>query len=46
MLEVTVEIINSVVEVTAELPRIGVTISGIKDDVINGNNNTITDLPI
>lgn len=46
MLEVTVEIINSVVEVTIDLPYVGLTVSGIKDDVINGNNHTIIDLPI
>lgn len=44
MVEVTVEIVNSVVEVTATLPLIGVTVTGVKDDVINGNNYTITDL--
>lgn len=36
MLEVTVEIINSVVEVTAELPRVGLTVSGIDE----GNSTT------
>lgn len=46
MLEVTVEIVNSVVEVTVSLPYVGITVTGIKDDVINGNNHTIIDLPI
>lgn len=46
MIEVTVVIVSDVLSVTAALPPIGVTISGIKDDVINGNNYTITDLPI
>ena len=35
MLEVTVEIINSVVEVTIDLPYVGLTVSGIKMRVMD-----------
>lgn len=43
MLEVTVEIINSVVEVTIDLPYVGLTVSGIKDEG-SGYTNNIIDL--
>lgn len=46
MIEVVVEIVTETIDATVELPLIGVTVTGVKDDVINGNKHTITDIPI